>query len=343
MIELLDFFIQNNFVFGALQTQSHSFSQTQVNSFKLYLEESQNKIDQTQLFLNTASNGSNTNVENNRNMNSQRKTLNDIDPLLFTNFNDSKDFISSLFNKKLRYENHIKIFKTHIENGTTPSSLFFNKFPRPLLSDDHEFVEEHNNLIKDFTMKNMQLCENFLNKRVITIDTKLGEIKSNLSHCNSSQDFNPKFDQLFQNNQKSLEETFRKANEKALRCKSVPFIAGKRFKRIRFNNNNNTVYSNQSLTSNNSLHSFNTSFRSNSSRRYRSPIRNNNNINSNLRQREHSRSNNNRSSDHSYYRHNTNQNSSRQTNNFSSRSIIRNGENSRNNNSNFNPYQRNRY
>jgi hypothetical protein len=349
IIELLDFFTQNNFSFTSLSSQS--FNSTQTETFKTYLAESQSRIEHTQLLLNTAVNANNSNIENET---SRRKTLNDINPTQFVNFENSKDFISSLFNKKHRYENHINIIKTHLQNETTPSSLFYNKFPTPLLNDDPEFVEAHNNLIKEFTTKSMKMSDHFLNNRITIIDNKLSEIKSNLSSLNWTQDFNQKFEDLSKNARKNLEEAFRKANEKALRCKNVPFVAGKHFKKVKINLNNNMSYNDQSSRTNSSFNSsFNTSFRSNGSRQRPSSRNNDNYYRSNYRQERPRYNNNNNhslnhssnhSSNHTNNNHNRHYNShsnSHNTNNSHQHSILRNNRHSTNNNSNFNPYQRN--
>ena len=88
----------------------------------------------------------------------KKSTLEDIKPSQFIDFNVSKDFISSLMNKELRYKHHLRIIEAHRSkkdaNGlpmkSTPASLFFNRFSRPFLSDDLVYVEEYNKLIENF-------------------------------------------------------------------------------------------------------------------------------------------------------------------------------------------------
>jgi hypothetical protein len=155
--------------------------------------------------------------------------IDDINPSAFVNFNDSKDFISSLYDKLLRYENHVKIFTTHLENNTTPSALFYNKFPEPFLNDDVEYVQKYNNLIAVFQAEAIILSKSFLEKRINTLNSKLNSIKDNLSRNNSEIDINKCFSEIISHQNSNLKERFEKANTKATRAKSIPFKAGRKF------------------------------------------------------------------------------------------------------------------
>ena len=58
--------------------------------------------------------------------------------------NDNETLIKKIhnfFDKKIRYENHINIAKTHLSNKTVPKSLNHNNFPEPFLIDDKNYVE----------------------------------------------------------------------------------------------------------------------------------------------------------------------------------------------------------
>lgn len=73
-----------------------------------------------------------------------------IDPTAFKDLSDCSDFISSFFNKVLRYTNHIQSAQSYIKNGTTPPALFYKNFPTPFLNDDTKFVNDYNALISKF-------------------------------------------------------------------------------------------------------------------------------------------------------------------------------------------------
>lgn len=54
--------------------------------------------------------------------------------------------IFHLLEKNVRYNNHNRNFKTHIEHNTSPSSLHPIKYPIPFLLDDENFVNKYNEI-----------------------------------------------------------------------------------------------------------------------------------------------------------------------------------------------------
>ncbi|CAF1068081.1 unnamed protein product [Brachionus calyciflorus] len=80
--------------------------------------------------------------------------------------------IKHLFNKKLRYENDLRILKLHSELNTVPEQLNFNKFPEPFLKHNDRFIQKYNTLISKFQNEiiNLAFYKRNLNGFVDNID-----------------------------------------------------------------------------------------------------------------------------------------------------------------------------
>jgi len=326
VIELLDFFKLPSFEF-AFENGPKSFNQSQKALFDNFIRESAIAIENgSNLLLNL----NNQNISSNSNF---RKSLNDIQPTAFVNFNDSRDFISSLFNKKFRYQNHLKIIKTHFDNNTTPSKLFYRNFPAPQFFDDADYIKEYNDLITEFQKSCLNLSKKYFERRFEIIESKLFEIKENLEKVNSSDNIEHKFKDLHDSSLKNLDEYFKKSNDRALRAKAVPFKVGQVFsKKIKFSKHNNTKEFHHNDSINYDTTANNTSMSSTSTSR--SILRNNNRSNTS-RQR----------GQNSFYRNTENNSRSNNNSNSYNRSTtshnnryFNNSRNSQNNYS-FNPYQ----
>jgi len=274
---------------------------------------------------------SSTNQSNGNTSSFRHKKLEDINAANFIDFNTSKDFLNRLINKKLRYKNHINIINTHQNNQTTPSSLFFNKFPKPFLNDDIAFVEDYNKLVREFQTKSLNLISNSLNARVSLIDTKLSDIKSNLIEKGLDETLcNNNFSKLETDNNNSLANQFQRANEKVLRCSNKPFVAGQLQKQNKRFNDNNTSSHNNSINNINSTFGSNTSSNTSniSSRSVRINTENNrystynqnspisSRISSNFNNHNYRNNNNNRSSNSNHHYHTNNNRNNLSTNNF---------------------------
>lgn len=74
--------------------------------------------------------------------------------------------LDKLFEKKIRYNNHINNFKTHLENNTTPAALFYCRFPNPLLWSNPEFVKMHNARVKAVQEQFIKQDIEFLEKEI---------------------------------------------------------------------------------------------------------------------------------------------------------------------------------
>ena len=221
------------------------------------------------------------------------------------------------------------MFNSHLANKTTPSALFYNKFPEPFLNDDFEYVKQYNDLISVFQSDVLALSKSFLEKRIKTLESKLNDIKSNLIENNADSDINNSFAQIITQQNTILRERFEKANAKACRAKSIPFVSGKKTKKA---NNTASSTTNQSFTSG-------TSFSSSILRNSRSPS-NNRYSSSNTSQHrvnfESDRNNLSSSNQHSTSSFRNSNNSSGNSRNNNYRNNYR--SNTYTSTSNFNPY-----
>jgi hypothetical protein len=71
-----------------------------------------------------------------------------------------------------------------LNNKTTPSALFYNKFSQPFFTDIPDFVADYNKLILEFQIAVMKLIVKYLEMRVSLIKSKLIAIKQNLAMNN---------------------------------------------------------------------------------------------------------------------------------------------------------------
>ena len=74
--------------------------------------------------------------------------------------------IERILNKKERFENHISIYKTHLEKETTTASLFYSYFRRPFLWDDPYYVTMHNERIRKWQIQQMKQDIDYLNEKI---------------------------------------------------------------------------------------------------------------------------------------------------------------------------------
>jgi hypothetical protein len=103
------------------------------------------------------------NTNNNSNSINLGNNENNI-PILQSKVNLGNDnTISFNFEKMLKAKHHINIMRLHIDNETSPTSLFFNRFPQPFFIHDEEYIERYNNRIKTFQLDVMNdiisVCE----------------------------------------------------------------------------------------------------------------------------------------------------------------------------------------
>ena len=179
-----------------------------------------------------------------------------------SNFTEAETIINNIYNKLARYHNHIKNYDTHLENNTTPRSLFYNRFPKPFIQDDADFVKEYNKYISEFQTKAILLSKETLEKRIDSLERELVEFKTKFS---SEKDIDLKFKTIEKKVFKSLEPQFKIKNEQTLRAMAKPYIS------IKQNTNDNNVNSNQGQPNNTNNRRFN-------NRKYNSQNRSNQNF-----------------------------------------------------------------
>ncbi len=88
--------------------------------------------------------------------------------------------IESLINKKQRFENHISIFETHLVKKTTPASLFHCYFPRPLLWDDHDYIDMHNQRNNKWQKEMLQEDSEYLKQKINNIKSEINSLSNNI-------------------------------------------------------------------------------------------------------------------------------------------------------------------
>lgn len=130
--------------------------------------------------------------------------------------------VKQLFNKKLRYENDIKILKIHEELKSVPEQLNFDKFPEPFLKHNLSFIEDYNKLLSNFQSEIMSLIKRSLKSELDILQKDLNYYKSNLRGIvNNVDEF---IDNLHKHEEKNLEKQFIDSDNKARRVKLKPFL-----------------------------------------------------------------------------------------------------------------------
>ena len=70
-------------------------------------------------------------------------------PLSRIAYNELRQSVMIRYEKLMKLENTISLFKSHLENDTVPFALSFVNFPKPLWCDDPIFVDAHNEIIRN--------------------------------------------------------------------------------------------------------------------------------------------------------------------------------------------------
>jgi hypothetical protein len=94
--------------------------------------------------------------------------------------NKLRNNIYNIYEKKLRFEHHLKLFETHIQNNTVPSALHHKKLPVPFLWDDIISVDSYNVRIKEFQTNVMKDNVSRLKALIKTKENDLKELKDSL-------------------------------------------------------------------------------------------------------------------------------------------------------------------
>ena len=137
-------------------------------------------------------------------------------PKLSNSSNNSKQF-NNLIDKKLRYNNHMMLFNTHIERKTTPPSLFFNRFPAPFLADDESFLKKYNDIIENLQINIMKLINSHLK---IKVDSVCGELDKIITENEYDTEY---VNEAYTIAQKARENEFKKASDKCDNAEVIKF------------------------------------------------------------------------------------------------------------------------
>lgn len=130
--------------------------------------------------------------------------------------------VKIIYQRILRKQNHIAINKFHLEQGTTPSQLFFKNFPIPFLSHNENAVNDHNEIIREAQKKIMNSNIKHLQDSINSLENNLQSIKNELNsnNFNTSKFFGEIKDEV----EKDLKKEFDRAHEKATRHAAKPFL-----------------------------------------------------------------------------------------------------------------------
>ncbi len=126
------------------------------------------------------------------------------------------------YEKRLKIENIVNLFKSHKDNNTVPNAIFFKRFPKPLWADDPIFVDTPNNIIK---MAQSQIIDSIIDYGQVMIDcidVELTQLRSNLDVCyNGNKD--KFFDNILSSVKTSLKSFLDSSNAKLLRLQNNYF------------------------------------------------------------------------------------------------------------------------
>lgn len=140
-----------------------------------------------------------------------------IDNILYDRQNTRLRF---LFNKLIRYKSHVSIIEIHKTNGTTPNSLFFNRFPKPFFPYNAEFIEKYNDLIEKFQNETLTMISDTLDGEIIKINSEINAYKATFDqkYPNSLFKFSEVVDRGTKLEEKFLENRILSNTKRAQRC-----------------------------------------------------------------------------------------------------------------------------
>ena len=80
-----------------------------------------------------------------------------------------------IFNKKKLFENHISIYKTHLERDTTPAAVFYFYSPKTFFWDDPDYVNMHDERIKQCQIQQLRKDIEYWNDKISSFDSEIFE------------------------------------------------------------------------------------------------------------------------------------------------------------------------
>jgi hypothetical protein len=193
----------------------------------------------------------------------------DIDPFESNDF--SKYSLSDLLNlanyrinKRIIYDNHIKIFNHHLNSmesndKTTPKQLWPNRYPYPFLVDNEKYLDEYDILITKMQKMIMDFNIKFITDNILTdLDSQLDQIKIAIASIKSTNKATKYIQNIHKENNNKLKDSLDNKYFKALRYKGIPWkkliankkaIAEQKDKRLKEKDSHNSV-SNSNSNSN---------------------------------------------------------------------------------------------
>jgi hypothetical protein len=150
----------------------------------------------------------------------EKNSTNEFNLESLNTFVKARGYLKKIFNKTARYENHIKLLQTHLENGTSPPSLFFKRFPRPMLIDDDEFVDWYNDSILKWQEIIMLKLIETLKSRIFDLFKEITKLKAILK---DEEKLNDKLNNLNEIVLNELKHNFNIKNEQTLNCKIIKY------------------------------------------------------------------------------------------------------------------------
>jgi hypothetical protein len=146
--------------------------------------------------------------------------------IILNNQFDFRPLINKI-NKQIRYKNHLAIFKIHTTNNTTPSSLFFDRYPPPLFREDEKFIDSYNALIREMQKRTIDLTVGEFTERLEIVEEEIINEKDRLQGLSKFEGIN--FQQLWQHVEKVEGEReefeLRKNRDRANRCENKEYTA----------------------------------------------------------------------------------------------------------------------
>lgn len=138
-----------------------------------------------------------------------------------SDFKIESNKIKNFYRRILKKQNHVSLIEFHINNETTPSQLFFDKFPQPFLTNDPEAIDEYNSIIRETQVKLMRSNIKHLKKQITKLELNLKTIRDMIP---SNEDTDSLFKTIRDKVELDLKPEFEKADAKAKRLVSRPFI-----------------------------------------------------------------------------------------------------------------------
>jgi hypothetical protein len=143
-----------------------------------------NLNNQMELLKQQLSNSNNNASSPASNNNNNNKTSN-----MPNSFNNAYNLFKNDYTTILKNENHIRLFQSHLDNGTCPSNLMWQNFPEPFLPTDVSYIEGYNKLISNFQIEAMKFSQECCAKK---IDVSSSKIVKLIEHYNDEPDIENK-------------------------------------------------------------------------------------------------------------------------------------------------------